>query len=89
MAAQRPDHGRDTLTTGDPAQAKELLGSLQAGFSHDNWRATMETDPIKSALFTMFNSNDPARLDAAGQALPNGHAAPPMMIETPAMITPS
>jgi hypothetical protein len=72
VSALRPDEAKAVgtmLTTGDPKAAAQLLGSLQAGLSHENWRATMESEPIKAAVVTMFNSNDPARLDAAGRVL--------------------
>jgi hypothetical protein len=57
------------LTQGDPKAASAMLLQLQANTSPENWRATMAVPAIKEAVTGMLNSNDPARMDAGGQAM--------------------
>lgn len=67
-----PEEGKSVataLTAGDPQVAAKLLTVMQGGASHDNWRATMASDPIKNAITDMARSNDPARQDAGMMTL--------------------
>jgi hypothetical protein len=57
------------LQAGDPKQAADFLATMRTTLTSDNYRATLTSEPVKAALTGMFNSNIPARLDAAGMAL--------------------
>lgn len=57
------------LQAGDPKQAADFLSTLRGTLTPANYSATMTSPPVKDAMLGMFNSNIPARLDAAGMAL--------------------